>query len=144
MALFLHSSFAPELLQLTNCYCCEVFIYFILFLSVLRFFASTRQSCHRSSEQDATLGILSRRGDWRVTTAFLLLFPGRLIADRPERPPAPFIFGLAPQNIFFLRAPLELLNNGDYASSYSRNVSIPPPRQNSNVPCEGMYASDPE
>lgn len=76
-----------------------------------------------------------------MTTAFLLLFPTQVIADQHERPP--IHFRLAPQNIF-LRAPLEVFNNGDYASSYSRNVSIPPPRQDSNVPCKGMYASDPE
>lgn len=38
--------------------------------------------------------------------------------------------------------PLGLLHNGDYASSYSRNVSIPAAHQNTDVPCQGMYVFD--
>lgn len=39
--------------------------------------------------------------------------------------------------------PLGLLRNGDYAPSYSRNVTIPAARKNTDVSRQGMYASDP-
>lgn len=45
-----------------------------------------------------------------------------------------FLFWIGPK-IFFC-VPLGLLHNGDYASSYSRNVSIPASHQNTDVPCQ--------
>lgn len=51
------------------------------------------------------------------------------------RPPSFFLFLDWSKNIFCV--PLGLLHNGDYASSYSRNVSIPASHQNTDVPCQG-------
>lgn len=53
-----------------------------------------------------------------------------------------FFFGLV-RKIFFA-CPIGLLHNEDYASSYSRNVSIPAAHQNPDVPCQGMYVLDPK
>lgn len=48
-----------------------------------------------------------------------------------------FFFWIGPK--IFFACPFGLLHNGDYASSYSRNVSIPAAHQNTDFPCQGMY-----
>lgn len=80
---------------------------------------------------------------------------GRLSGEgstRPERPAFLFLCRIGPKNIyiyiflffFFFYEPLGLLHNGDYAPSYSRNVSIPAAHPNTDFPCQGMYVCDPE
>lgn len=71
-------------------------------------------------------------GEWkRDICAFI-----RTRRRRKEDKPASF-FGLV-QKIFFC-VPLGLLHNGDYATSYSRNVSIPAAHQNTDFSRQGMY-----
>lgn len=50
---------------------------------------------------------------------------------------ASFFFWIGPKNIFCV--PPGLLHNGDYATSYSRNVSIPAAHQNTDFSRQGMY-----
>lgn len=71
-------------------------------------------------------------GEWkRDICAFI-----RTRRRRKEDKPASF-FWIGPKNIFCV--PLGLLHNGDYATSYSRNVSIPAAHQNTDFSRQGMY-----